>query len=138
MTARDAEKFGVPAGLPILDATTAQAEADVIEMHTVNIKGEVLASGEPTTLHYSEMQNDLFVGPEDRAKVRTSYLNGLTLRNALSLAIMGFGIADLAIGTGVLIMLLGVATIGIGVPAIYWATQVKGKRKVLPWMQSTA
>ncbi len=50
---------------------------------------------------------------------RDHYLRGLTLQNGLNLAVLGFGVADLAIGTGAVVILLGVAILGIGVPATY-------------------
>ena len=125
LTSVDAESFGVSAGIPVTDAKTAKAQADVIEMHTTTIDGEVLKSGVTTVLYYSEMSRDLFVSPEARSDVRNSYLSGLNLRNALSMAVMGYGIADMAIGTGVMIILLGLASVGIAGPALYWARQAE-------------
>ncbi|MBI2165248.1 MAG: hypothetical protein HYU29_02440 [Chloroflexi bacterium] len=126
-TGADAEKFGVPAGMLVTDAKTAQAQADVIKMHSIAIKGEVLKSGVPATLYYAGMTADLFVSPEARTNARNTYLNGLNLRNSLSLAVMGFGVADLAIGSGVMILLLGVFTVAVGVPALYWAGQAESE-----------
>ena len=50
---------------------------------------------------------------------RDHYIRGLSLQNALNPAVIGFGVADLAIGNGVVIILLGVATLGFGLPATY-------------------
>ena len=51
---------------------------------------------------------------------REAYLSGLTLRNSLGLALLGFGVADLALGSGVVILILGAVTLGLSVPALYW------------------
>ena len=126
-TAADAEQFGVAVGLPVLDAKTAQAESDVIEMHSTNIKGEVLKSGAPTTLHYAEMKKDLFVDDQAYTNARTSHLNGLNLRNALSLAIMGFGVANLAIALGAFAIVMGVTFTGLTAAAIVWALKAHPK-----------
>ena len=127
LTSADAESFGVSGGLPVTDARTAKVQADVIEMHTTTIDAEVLKSGVTTTLHYSEMSRDLFVSPEARTEARNTYLNGLNLRNALNMAVMGYGIADMAIGSGVMIILLGLASVSIAVPALYWARQAENQ-----------
>ena len=82
-------------GVMVTDAPTAQAQQDVIEAHTYGKWGP-----------YSEMDR------EDPNRV--SYLKGLTLRNALNMAVMGFGVADLAIGTGVVTIVLGLAMSGFG------------------------
>lgn len=120
-TGKDGVQFGVAEGTLVSDATAAQAQADTIKLHSTAIKGEVLKTGVPATLHYAEMNKDLFVSPEAYTNARNTYLNGLTLRNSLYMAVMGFGVADMAIGIGTVAILLGVATLGLGVPAFYWA-----------------
>lgn len=127
MTAADAEQFGAAAGLPVVDAKTAKAESDVIEMHSTNIKGEVLKSGTPATLYYAEMKKELFVDDEAYTKARTSYLNGLNLRNALSLAIMGFGVANLVIAVGAIAIVIGTAFTGLAAAALVWALTAQPK-----------
>ena len=47
---------------------------------------------------------------------RESHLKGLTLRNALNLAIVGFGVADLAMGVGAVTIVLGVMLAGLAIP----------------------
>ncbi len=126
-TSADAVKFGVPAGLPVRDARTAQAQADTIKLHSTAIKGEVLKSGTPTTLYYADMKSALFVSPEAYAAARSTYVTGLTLRGALGLAVMGYGLADLAIGAGAVIGLMGLMTVALGVPALYWAKEAEGE-----------
>ena len=105
-TAKDTTLFGVPAGVLVNDAKTAEAEAEVIKMHSIDRYGL-----------YAEMERD---DPN-----REAYLKGLTLRNALNLAVMGFGVANLAIGTGAVILLLGTGTLALVVPVLYRGTESK-------------
>ncbi len=46
---------------------------------------------------------------------RASYLAGTTLRNSLNLAVMGFGVATIALGTGIFMLITGIALSGAGV-----------------------
>ncbi|MBM3948005.1 MAG: hypothetical protein FJ312_01950 [SAR202 cluster bacterium] len=96
-------------------------------MHSTNIKGEVLKSGTPTTLYYAEMKKDLFVDDQAFTNARTSYLNGLNLRNALSLAIMGFGVANLAMAVGAIAIVMGVAFTDLTAATLVWALKVVPK-----------
>ncbi len=92
------------AGVLVEDAATARAQAEAIEGHTFGRFGP-----------YSEMERD---DPN-----RDTYLNGLTLRNALNLAVVGFGLADLAIGTGAISIVLGLIIGGLAFPVHYAVTQ---------------
>ena len=102
-TSSDAVEFGVPGGLLVQDAKTAEAQAEVIKMHSIDRYGL-----------YSEMERD---DPN-----RATYIKGLTLRNALNLSVLGFGVADLAIGTGAMIIVLGAGTLALVAPALYVMT----------------
>jgi hypothetical protein len=84
-------------GVLVQDAETARAQQDAIETHTFGRFGP-----------YSGMERD---DPN-----REVYLNGLTLRNALNLAIVGYGVADLAIGVGAVTIVLGLIIGGFAVP----------------------
>ena len=88
-------------GVPVVDARTAEMQAEVIKEHTLGRFGP-----------YSEMERE---DPN-----RDTYLNGLTLRNGLNLGVLAFGVANLAIASGAVIILLGAGTLGVGVPALYW------------------
>jgi hypothetical protein len=66
---------------------------------------------------------------------RATYLNGLTLRTSLGLAVLGFGVSDLALGSGVVILLIGVATIAFGVPALFWLRVPESERAPRAIMQ---
>ena len=128
MTSADAEQFGVAGGLLVTDARTALAQSKTIDMHSTSIKGEVLVSGVPTKLHYAEMKKELFVTPEAYSAARATYITGLTLRTALNMAIMGFGLTDMAIGAGLIILIAGVATLLLATPSLYMLAGVVVKR----------
>ena len=100
ITSQDAT---IPGAL-VEDAATAQAQQDIIESHTFGRWGP-----------YSQMERD---DPN-----RDTYLSGLTLRTALNLAIVGFGVADLAIGTGAISIMLGLIIAGLAVPVHYAVTR---------------
>ena len=84
------EDASVPSAL-VQDVETARAEEAILTEHTLGNYGP-----------YTGMERD---DPN-----RDSYLKGLTLRNSLNLSIMGFGVADLALGVGVVSILMGVST----------------------------
>ncbi|MDA0988571.1 MAG: hypothetical protein O2783_05490 [Chloroflexi bacterium] len=84
-------------GVLVEDVVTAKAQQDAIEAHTFGNFGP-----------YSGMERD---DPN-----RDVYLKGLTLRNALNLGIVGFGLADLAIGVGGVTVVLGLIIAGLAVP----------------------
>ncbi len=70
---------------------TAEAQEALLTEHTFGRFGP-----------YSSMDR------EDRN--RDTYLTALAMRNALNLSVMGFGVSDLAIGTGAVVILLGAST----------------------------
>ena len=86
----------VPGAL-VEDAATAQAQQDSIQAHTFGRFGP-----------YSGMERE---DPN-----RETYLKGLTLRNALNLAIVGFGVGDLAMGMGAVTIVLGAMIAGLALP----------------------
>ncbi len=93
ITAKDASLPGVL----VEDVATARAQQDAIEAHTFGRFGP-----------YSGMERD---DPN-----RDVYIKGLALRNALNLAIVGFGVADLAMGLGAVTIVLGVIIAGLAIP----------------------
>ena len=84
-------------GVLVEDVETAKAQQDYIEEHTFGRFGP-----------YSGMERD---DPN-----RDVYIKGLTLRNALNLAIVGFGVTDLAIGVGWITVVLGLMIAGLAIP----------------------
>jgi hypothetical protein len=95
-------------GVPVEDVETARAQADAIEAHTFGRFGP-----------YSSMQRD---DPN-----RQVYLNGLTLRNSLNLAIVGFGVGDMAIGMGAVTVVLGLIIAALAVPVHVLVMRVTGE-----------
>jgi hypothetical protein len=96
-------------GVPVEDVQTARAQAEAIEAHTFGRFGP-----------YSSMQRD---DPN-----RQVYLNGLTLRNSLNLAIVGFGVGDLAIGMGAVTVVLGLIIAALAVPVHILVMRVTGEQ----------
>ena len=107
-TSADAVDFGVPAGVLITEGKTAEAQAEVIKMHSIDNYGR-----------YADMARD---DPN-----RAEYIMGLALRNSLNMAVMGFGVANLAIGTGAVIILMGAGTLAFLGPVLYLATAEEEK-----------
>lgn len=87
-------------GVPVLDAATAEAQAALIKEDTLGQFGP-----------YALMARD---DPN-----RDVYLKGLILRNSLGLSVLGFGVADLAVGTGAIVILLGFTSLGLLAPVLY-------------------
>ena len=87
-------------GVLVEDAETAQMQADVIKEHTLGTWGP-----------YSQL-------PRDDPR-RAQFIDGVALRSALTMAVMGFGLTDLVIGAGLLIVLAGLATLALATPALY-------------------
>ena len=90
-------KDAIIPGVLVEDVATARAQQDSIEEHTFGRFGP-----------YSGMERD---DPN-----RDVYLKGLTLRNALNLAVVGFGVADMAIGLGGVTIVLGLIIAGLAIP----------------------
>ena len=100
---KDAVEFGGTPGDAVNDASTAEISAKIIALHTDGTYG----------VYSSLDRND----PH-----RADILKGLALRNSLNMAVMGYGIANLAIGTGVMIVLMGAGTVALVAPALYLTT----------------
>lgn len=83
-------------GLPIVDARTAMMESALIKKHLFENSGQK---------RFTDLPRD---DPQ-----RDYILKGMTIRNALGLAVLGFGMADLAIVTGVLFVLVGLTFLGL-------------------------
>lgn len=84
-------------GVLVRDADTAKAQAVAIESHTFGRFGP-----------YSSMERD---DPN-----RETYITGLTLRNSLNLAVVGFGVTDLVVGVGAVTIVLGIIIAGLAIP----------------------
>lgn len=85
----------------VQDAATAEVQAATIKEHTYGQYGP-----------YSGMERD---DPN-----RETYLKGLTLRNSLNMAVMGFKVSDLVVGIGALIIAVGLTNTFVLAPVLYW------------------
>ncbi len=83
---------------PIRDAATARTRIDEIKFRT-------LADGGYQALPVEG----------DR---RQWFLNGLVIRSALGIAVMGFGVSNIAIALGASLMLIGGTSLAVGIPLI--------------------
>lgn len=88
-------------GVPVEDAATAQMQADAIKEHTLGTWGP-----------YSELAKD-----DPR---RAQFIDGVALRTALNMAVMGFGITQLLVGAGLIIVLAGLSTVVLATPSLYY------------------
>jgi hypothetical protein len=97
-------------GVLVKDAETAKAQADAIKQHTLGTWGP-----------YSEL-------PREDPR-RAQFVDGVALRTALNMAVMGFGITDLAIGAGIIVLIAGAATVALATPALYFLAGMVVKRE---------
>jgi hypothetical protein len=88
-------------------AATAKSEAEVIAQHVNEITGGKT---------YAQLDR------ED--PLRPTVLNAITLRTSLNMAVMGFNVADLVVGLGVFMIVIGATHILFLAPAVYWAAEV--------------
>jgi hypothetical protein len=98
-------------GVLVADAETARAQADVIKEHTLGTWGP-----------YSQL-------PRDDPR-RAQFIDGVALRTALNMAVMGFGVTDLVIGAGVLVLVAGLATLTLATPGLYFLAGIVVPREV--------
>ncbi len=82
---------------PIRNAATARVRIDEITTRTVRALGP-----------WQSLPDD--------PKVRQWFLNGLTIRTALGVAVMGYGVANIALALGAALVIIGAATLGVGIP----------------------
>ena len=78
-----------------------RAQEELIREHTLGEIGP-----------YSGMERD---NPQ-----RETYLNGVTLRNPLNMAVLGFNVSNLVIGIGVLVVVIGLTNIAVMAPVLFW------------------
>ena len=88
-------------GVLVEDADTAKAQADVIKEHTLGTWGP-----------YSAL-------PRDDPR-RAQFIDGVALRTALNMAVMGFRVTQLVIGAGILVFIAGLATLMLATPGLYF------------------
>lgn len=91
-------------GVPVDSVATAQSQEALITEHTLGELGP-----------YSSMARD---DPN-----RETYLSGVTLRNALNLAVMGFKVSDLVVGVGAIVLVIGLTNIIVMAPVLFWVRE---------------
>ncbi len=89
------------------NAAKAKAEADVIEVHYLEITGGKT---------YAELDRD---DPN-----RETAFRAVQLRTSLNLAVMGFKVSDLVIGMGVFMIVVGATFILFMAPAVFYSAEV--------------
>ncbi|HJM75246.1 MAG TPA: hypothetical protein QGI71_05215 [Dehalococcoidia bacterium] len=104
------ETASIP-GAWVTDVATAEVQAATIKDHSFGQYGP-----------HNGMERD---DPN-----RETYLEGLTLRNSLNMAVLGFKISDLVVGIGALVIGLGVAHITLLAPVLYWGRGDEGHATV--------
>lgn len=109
-TGKDGELFGVPNGTLVQDAKTAMAQANTIHYHSLTGDKKVENGKIVGGTGYAKMAKD--------SKERATYLDGLTLRTSLMLAMMGFRIADFIMGVGAIQIFIGLGGIFLVAPAL--------------------
>ncbi len=119
-------------GVLVDDADTAQAQANVIQEHTLKITGGktysqldrfVSADGKGTT---SDAKAAL-IGSDGNPvanPVRNTVFQGDALRTALNEAVIGFKLSDLVMGIGVFMLVIGGTFIAFIAPAVYYSAEV--------------
>ncbi len=93
----------------VTNAATAEVQAATIKEHTYGRFGP-----------YSGMERE---DPN-----RDTYLKGLTLRNSLNMAVMGFKVADFVVGVGALVVVIGLTNTFMFAPLLYWTRDLEGAR----------
>jgi hypothetical protein len=120
----------------VTDAETAQAMADVIQKHVNEITGgqSYAELGRYLTADGKGATSDENLAMKDKAgnpvpnPVRDVALTASTLRTGLYTSIMAFNVADLVIGLGLAIAVIGFAVGGIGVALAALAIPALGRR----------
>ncbi len=89
--------------IQVVDAETAQIRVNQIKDHTLGRLGPFQA-----LIRAKEQESADF------------FLKGLTIRTALNLAIASFGVANLATATGAALISIGLGTLALGLPLLFW------------------
>jgi hypothetical protein len=97
------EDASIPGAL-VDSVSTAKAQEALITEHTLGELGP-----------YSGMERD---DPD-----RETYINGVTLRTALNQAVIGFKVADLVVGVGMIVLVIGLTNIAVMAPVLFWTRE---------------
>jgi hypothetical protein len=116
-------------------ATTAKAQAQAIEAHTLETTGgetyatidRYLAPDGGTTNDREQALKGADGNPIPNP-VRNTAFQSAALRTSLNLAVMGFKVSDLVIGMGFFMVAIGVTFILFLAPAVYYAAELANQR----------
>lgn len=96
-------------GVLVQSEETARAQADAIKKHTLGTWGP-----------YSQL-------PRDDPR-RAQFIDGVALRTALNMSVMGYEVTNLVIAGGAIILIAGIATMLLASPALYMLAGVVVKK----------
>lgn len=96
-------------GVLIENEETARAQAEAIKKHTLGTWGP-----------YSQL-------PRDDPR-RAQFIDGVALRTALNMSVMGYEVTNLVIAGGAIILLAGLATVLLASPALFLLAGVVVKK----------
>ena len=80
----------------------------------VDSAAEAQAAHDLILLHMREGETPRYGDTERGSTERAEYVDGITLRNSLMIAEMGFGVSTIALGVGVFMLITGFALGGTG------------------------
>ncbi len=99
-------------GVLVESEETARAQADAIKNHTLGTWGP-----------YSQL-------PKDDPR-RVQFIDGVALRTALNMSVMGYEVTNLVIAGGAIILIAGLATMLLASPALYMLAGVVVSRQTV-------
>ena len=80
----------------------------------VDTAAEAQVAHDTILSHMRDGDTPRYGDTERDSEERAAYVDGITLRNSLTIAVMGFGISTMALGIGVFMLIAGVAFGGTG------------------------
>ena len=105
-------------GVLVDSAATARAQEALIREHTLGEMGP-------------------YSGLERGDPQRETYITGVTLRNALNMAVLGFNVSNLVIGIGAIVVVMGLTNITVMAPVLFWTRGEAPMQRRLPAATAT-
>lgn len=113
-----AERITVPAdaafmqGAKVQDPLSALAQADIINTHALKASGGMTYAELGAAATAAKNAGDT-AKADELTKQRTTVMNGSFLRASLFTSVVAFGVAAMAIGVGIVFILLGIAVLSL-------------------------